>query len=125
VPRKESYNLCFQLEAARLYADAEPQIVIHLAATVGGNGANRNNPGQFFYENMAMGINIVEEARRYGRVEKLIIVGTTCSYPKHTPTPFQEEDLWNGYPEETNAPYGIAKKSAARHGAGLPETVRF
>jgi GDP-L-fucose synthase len=111
VPRKQSYDLRLQHNAARLYADAEPQILIHLAATVGGIGANRNNPGKFFYENMSMGISIVEEARRYGRLEKLVIVGTTCSYPKDAPTPFREEDLWNGFPEETNAPYGIAKKA--------------
>jgi GDP-L-fucose synthase len=111
VPRKRAYDLCHGEEVARLYADTEPQILIHLAATVGGIGANRNNPGRFFYDNMAMGLHIVEEARRYGRLEKLVLVGTTCSYPKHTPTPFREEDLWNGYPEETNAPYGMAKKA--------------
>jgi len=111
VPRKRTYDLCLREEAARLYTDAQPQILVHLAGTVGGIGANRHNPGKFFYENMAMGLHIVEEARRYGRLEKLVIVGTTCSYPKHTPTPFREEDLWNGYPEETNAPYAIAKKA--------------
>lgn len=111
VPRKRSYDLSHREEVARLYADAEPQILIHLAATVGGIGANRNNPGRFFFDNMAMGLHIVEEARRYGRLEKLVLVGTTCSYPKHSPTPFLEEDLWNGYPEDTNAPYGIAKKA--------------
>jgi GDP-L-fucose synthase len=82
-----------------------------LAATVGGIGANRRNPGRFFYENMAMGLNVIDAARLYGQLEKLVIVGSTCSYPKHTPTPFREEELWNGYPEETNAPYGIAKKA--------------
>ena len=111
VPRKRAYDLCHREEVARLYAEAQPQILIHLAATVGGIGANRTNPGRFFYENMAMGLHIVEEARRYGRLEKFVLVGTTCSYPKHAATPFQEEDLWNGYPEETNAPYGIAKKA--------------
>jgi len=111
VPRKRAYDLCHREEVARLYADAEPQILIHLAATVGGIGANRTNPGRFFYDNMAMGLLIIEEARRYGRLEKLVLVGTTCSYPKHAPTPFREEDFWNGYPEETNAPYGIAKKA--------------
>ena len=110
-PRKRAYDLCHREEVTRLYADAEPQILIHLAATVGGIGANRNNPGRFFYDNMAMGLHIVEEARRYGRLEKLVLVGTTCSYPKHAATPFREEDFWNGYPEETNAPYGIAKKA--------------
>lgn len=111
VPRKQDYDLCHREAVAELYTDAQPQFLIHLAATVGGIGANRNNPGRFFYENMAMGLHVVEEARRYHRLEKLVIVGTTCSYPKHTPTPFREEDLWNGYPEETNAPYAIAKKA--------------
>lgn len=111
VPRKRDYDLCHPQNAARLYADAEPQILIHLAATVGGIGANRNNPGRFFYENMAMGLHIIEEARRYGGLEKLVLVGTTCSYPRVAPTPFREENLWSGYPEETNAAYGIAKKA--------------
>ena len=111
VPRSRDYNLCEREEVERLYAEQRPKIVIHLAATVGGIGANRRNPGRFFFENMAMGLHVIDEARRYGQLEKLVIVGTTCSYPKHTPTPFQEEDLWNGYPEETNAPYGIAKKA--------------
>jgi len=121
VPGKQAYDLCHREEVARLYADAEPKILIHLAATVGGIGANRNNPGRFFYENMAMGLHIVEEARRYGRLEKLVLVGTTCSYPKHAPTPFREEDFWNGYPEETNAPYGIAKKALLVMALGYQE----
>lgn len=111
VPRKRDYNLCHQEEVARLYSEGQPQILIHLAATVGGIGANRSNPGRFFYENMAMGLHVMEEARRYGRLEKLVVVGTTCSYPKNTPTPFEEENLWSGFPEETNAPYAIAKKA--------------
>jgi GDP-L-fucose synthase len=111
VPRKQSYDLRLQCDTEKLYTDAQPEILVHLAATVGGIEANRRNPGRFFYENLAMGLNIIEEARRYGRLEKLVIVGTTCSYPKLTPTPFREEDLWNGFPEETNAPYGIAKKA--------------
>lgn len=111
VVRKRIYDLCLQRDVARLYSEERPDILIHLAATVGGIGANRLNPGRFFYENMVMGLNVIEEARRYGGLEKLVIVGTTCSYPKHTPTPFREEELWNGYPEETNAPYGIAKKA--------------
>jgi GDP-L-fucose synthase len=110
-PRKRDHDLCNREEVEKLYADARPQILIHLAATVGGIGANRNNPGRFFYDNMAMGLHVIEEARRYGSLEKLVLVGTTCSYPKHTPTPFEEGDLWNGYPEETNAPYAIAKKA--------------
>lgn len=90
--------------------EAGPQIVVHLAAEVGGIGANRANPGRYFYANAAMGINVIEESRRVG-VDKVVQVGTVCAYPKHTPVPFREDDLWNGYPEETNAPYGIAKKS--------------
>ncbi len=121
VPRKSTYDLCQPERVARLYEDAQPQILIHLAATVGGIGANRSNPGKFFYENMAMGLHVVEEARRYQRLEKLVIVGTTCSYPKHTPTPFREEDFWNGYPEETNAPYAIAKKALLIMAVGYRE----
>lgn len=111
VPRRQSYDLTQREAAAQLYIDFEPDILIHLAATVGGIGANRNNPGRFFYENMAMGLHVIDEARRYGQLAKLVVVGTTCSYPRNTTTPFCEEDLWNGYPEATNAPYGIAKKA--------------
>jgi GDP-L-fucose synthase len=121
VPRKRDFDLCRREDVARLYADAQPQILIHLAATVGGIGANRSNPGKFFYENMAMGLHVVDEARLYHRLEKLTIVGTTCSYPKHTPTPFREGDLWNGYPEETNAPYAIAKKALLIMAVGYRE----
>ena len=94
---------------ARRWPTADPQIVIHLAAVVGGIGANRENPGRFFYENPIMGIQLMEQARLAG-VEKFVTVGTVCAYPKFTPVPFREDDLWNGYPEETNAPYGLAKK---------------
>ena len=111
VPRSRDYDLRDREEVQRLYAEQGPEILIHLAATVGGIGANRRNPGRFFCENMAMGLHVIDEARRYGQLEKLVIIGTTCSYPKFTPTPFREEELWNGYPEETNAPYGIAKKA--------------
>lgn len=111
VPRSSEYNLCLREQVESLYSEQRPELLIHLAATVGGIGANRNNPGRFFYENMAMGLHVIDEARRYGQLEKLVIIGSTCSYPKHTPTPFHEEELWNGYPEETNAPYGIAKKA--------------
>lgn len=111
VPRSRDCNLTRAEDTRNLYAEQQPEILIHLAAAVGGIGANRVNPGRFFYENMAMGLNVIEEARRYGRLEKLVIVGTTCAYPKYAQTPFREEDLWNGYPEETNAPYGIAKKA--------------
>jgi len=93
VVRSRDYDLVQREAAAQLYADAEPDIVIHLTASVGGIGANRNNPGRFFYENMAMGLNVIEEAHRYAKLGKLVIVGTTCSYPKFTPTPFKEEDL--------------------------------
>jgi GDP-L-fucose synthase len=110
VPRSPEYDLRREDAGARLYRDARPDIVIHLAAVVGGIGANRENPGRFFYENLVMGAHLIEEARRHG-VEKFVALGTICSYPKFTPVPFREEDLWNGYPEETNAPYGIAKKA--------------
>src|SRR6185503_9207007 len=90
--------------------EVKPQVVIHLAAVVGGIGANRENPGRFFYENLMMGVQLMEAARLY-QVEKFVQIGTVCAYPKFTPVPFKEDDLWNGYPEETNAPYGIAKKA--------------
>ena len=89
----------------------EPDMVIHLAATVGGIGANRENPGLFMYDNLCMWMNLIESCRKYGKLEKFVMMGTVCAYPKFTPVPFKEEDLWNGYPEETNAPYGIAKKA--------------
>jgi GDP-L-fucose synthase len=110
VPRRASYDLTDATAAARAYDDARPDTVIHLAAEVGGIGANRDNPGRYFYANMAMGLHLIEEARRRG-TEKFVQVGTVCSYPKHTAVPFKEDDLWDGYPEETNAPYGIAKKA--------------
>jgi GDP-L-fucose synthase len=109
VPRSEKHDLRIQTEALRLYTDSRPDIVIHLAAVVGGIGANRENPGRFFYDNAIMGLNIIEAARITG-IEKFVCAGTICSYPKFTPVPFREEDFWNGYPEETNAPYGLAKK---------------
>ncbi|GMR24697.1 MAG: GDP-L-fucose synthase [Acidobacteriota bacterium] len=109
VPRKKDYDLTEQEAVVRLYRETRPEIVIHLAATVGGIGANRENPGKFLYENLMMGTLLMEYARRYD-VEKFVGVGTICSYPKFTPVPFREEELWNGYPEETNAPYGLAKK---------------
>jgi GDP-L-fucose synthase len=103
------YNLIKQAEITRMYEDQRPEIVIHLAARVGGIGANRDNPGSFFYENAIMGIELMEQARHYD-VSKFVQVGTVCAYPKFAPIPFSEDDLWNGYPEETNAPYGLAKK---------------
>jgi GDP-L-fucose synthase len=110
VPRKRDYDLTIESHVERLYADARPDVVIHLAAQVGGIGANMAQPGRFFYANMAMGLHLVEHARRRG-IEKFVHTGTVCAYPKHCPIPFREDDLWNGYPEETNAPYGVAKKA--------------
>ena len=110
VPRSDEYDLRNREDIKEALADSEPDVVLHLAATVGGIGANRKNPGKYFYENAIMGIELIEQARQFG-VEKFTILGTICSYPKHTPVPFSEEDLFEGYPEETNAPYGIAKKA--------------
>jgi GDP-L-fucose synthase len=109
VPRSGDYDLVQMPAVERLLADARPDLVIHLAARVGGIGANRQNPGRFFYDNLMMGVQLMEAARRAG-VAKFVGLGTICSYPKHAPVPFSEDDLWNGYPEETNAPYGLAKK---------------
>src|SRR5438128_1962256 len=109
VPRSRDYDLRESEGIARLYDQMRPHVVVHLAAVVGGIGANRANPGRFFYDNAIMGIQLMEYARRVG-VEKFVAAGTVCAYPKFTPVPFREEDLWNGYPEETNAPYGLAKK---------------
>jgi GDP-L-fucose synthase len=110
LPRRSDYDLTEQAEVRRLFREHRPDLVLHLAAEVGGIGANRQNPGRFFYANAIMGILLIEEARRSG-VERFVQVGTICAYPKFTPVPFREEELWNGYPEETNAPYGIAKKA--------------
>jgi len=110
VVRKSEYDLVRGADVERLYGEARPQVVIHLAAVVGGIGANRENPGRYFYENLMMGAQLIEGARLSG-VEKFVQVGTICAYPKFTPVPFKEDDLWDGYPEETNAPYGIAKKA--------------
>ena len=110
VPRSEEYDLREKEAIKRALRDSDPDVVLHLAATVGGIGANRENPGRYFYENAVMGIELMEQARQFG-VEKFTILGTICSYPNHTPVPFSEEDLYGGYPEETNAPYGIAKKA--------------
>ena len=109
VPLIEDYDLVKMEAVNQLYADAKPDIVIHLAAKVGGIGANRDNPGKFFYDNLMMGVQMMEVGRRAG-IEKFVALGTVCAYPKLTPVPFKEEYLWNGYPEETNAPYGLAKK---------------
>ena len=109
VPRSREYDLRREAGIMRMFAEARPDLVIHLAAVVGGIGANREKPGQFFYDNLIMGAQLVEHARLVG-VAKFVAIGTVCSYPKFAPVPFREEDLWNGYPEETNAPYGLAKK---------------
>ncbi len=109
VPRSKDYNLVDMEAVCRLYRDFRADIVIHLAAAVGGIGINRDNPGKFFYDNLMMGVQLMEIARRQG-VEKFVAIGTVCAYPKFAPVPFKEDDLWNGYPEETNAPYGLAKK---------------
>jgi len=108
--RQKDYDLTQQGDVDRLYQHVKPAAVMHLAAEVGGIGANRDNPGRYFFANMAMGMNLIEGARQYG-VKKFLQVGTICAYPNFTPVPFKEEDLWNGYPEVTNAPYGIAKKA--------------
>jgi len=109
IPRRKTYDLRKQSAIKKLLKDTKPDMIIHLAAVVGGIGANRENPGKFFYENLIMGVQLMEEARLFG-IKKFVAVGTICSYPKFTKVPFKEEDLWNGYPEETNAPYGLAKK---------------
>ncbi len=109
VPRSADYDLTREADVRRLLADHRPEVVLHLAALVGGIGANRENPGSFLYANLMMGAQLIEQSRRAG-VKKFLQVGTICSYPKFTPVPFKESELWNGYPEETNAPYGLAKK---------------
>jgi len=108
--RSVDYDLTSMEDAARMFADAEPELVFHLAAEVGGIGANRANPGRYWYANLMMGAHVLEQARLH-ETPKLVLAGTVCAYPKFAPVPFREEDLWNGYPEETNAPYGVAKKT--------------
>jgi GDP-L-fucose synthase len=110
VARRRDHDLTREADAERLFADARPELVFHLAAEVGGIGANRANPGRYWYANLVMGAHVLEQARLHG-AEKVVVVGTVCAYPKFTPVPFREDDLWDGYPEETNAPYGVAKKS--------------
>ena len=109
VPTIEDYDLVNINDIIRMYEDMKPDIVIHLAAVVGGIGANREHPGEFFYKNLMMGVQLIEQGR-LRNIEKFVAIGTVCAYPKFTPVPFKEEDIWNGYPEETNAPYGLAKK---------------
>jgi len=110
VPRRTDYDLTVAADTERLFADARPELVLHLAAEVGGIGANQANPGRYWYANLMMGAHVLEQSRLHG-VGKVVIAGTICAYPKFAPIPFREEDLWSGYPEETNAPYGIAKKT--------------
>jgi len=124
VPRSADCDLVDGNAVRRLLAETRPELVFHLAARVGGIGANRENPGRFFYENAMMGIQLIHEAWKAG-VKKLVACGTICAYPKHTPVPFREEDIWNGYPEETNAPYGIAKKVMSVQSAGYREQYGF
>jgi GDP-L-fucose synthase len=130
VPRSKDYDLVDMAAVKALYRDARPTIVLHLAAKVGGIGANRDNPGKFFYDNLMMGVQLIEVGRQVG-LKKLVALGTICAYPKFCPVPFKEEDLWNGYPEETNAPYGIAKKAllvqsdAYRQQYGFDSVVLF
>jgi GDP-L-fucose synthase len=109
VPKIEDYDLVDMEDIVRMYEDMKPDVVIHLAAVVGGIGANREHPGEFFYKNLMMGVQLIEQAR-LRNIEKFVAIGTVCAYPKFTPIPFKEDDLWKGYPEETNAPYGLAKK---------------
>jgi GDP-L-fucose synthase len=109
VPKIEDYNLVEVSDVKRMLEDAKPDLIIHLAAHVGGIGANREHPAEFFYDNLMMGVQLIHEAWKRN-VEKFVAIGTVCAYPKFTPVPFREDDIWNGYPEETNAPYGLAKK---------------
>jgi GDP-L-fucose synthase len=130
VPRRRDYDLVDRAACARLVRDHRPDVVFHLAARVGGIGANRDNPGLFLFDNAMMGLQLIEECR-LGGVEKVIVAGTICAYPKHAPVPFREDELWNGYPEETNAPYGMAKRlllvqaQAYRDQYGLDSIVLF
>jgi GDP-L-fucose synthase len=130
VARSREYDLVDMAAVRRLYADAKPTLVIHMAARVGGIGANRENPGKFFYDNLMMGVQLIEVGRQVG-LKKLVALGTICAYPKFAPVPFKEEDIWNGYPEETNAPYGLAKKmllvqsQAYRQQYGFNSSVLF
>lgn len=128
IPRRSQFDFTQQDDCERLYKQNEPNVIIHLAAEVGGIGANRAHPGRFFFANMAMGMHLIELARRH-HARKFVLAGTVCAYPKFAPVPFDEDELWNGYPEETNAPYGIAKKSlfvmldAYEREYGLPSAV--
>jgi GDP-L-fucose synthase len=124
IPRSKEYDLVEMNAVKKLYRDTKPEIVIHLAARVGGIGANRANPGRFFYDNVMMGVQMMEVGRETG-IEKFVDIGTVCAYPKFAPVPFHEEDLWNGYPEETNAPYGLAKKILLVQGQAYRQQYGF
>jgi GDP-L-fucose synthase len=124
VPRSRDYDLRREADIVRLLEESRPEVILHLAAVVGGIGANRENPGRFLYENLMMGVQLMEQSRRFG-VRKFVTVGTVCSYPKFTPVPFREEELWNGYPEETNAPYGLAKKILLVQGQAYRQQYAF
>ncbi len=124
IPTIDKYDLRSLIDIKRMYTDSKADIVIHLAAVVGGIGANRENPGKFFYDNAIMGIQLMEEARQ-NHISKFVSIGTICAYPKLTPVPFSEDDLWNGYPEETNAPYGLAKKMLLVQGQAYRQQYDF
>lgn len=124
VPSHQDYDLTQINDVSRAYQEGQPEIVIHLAAKVGGIGINREKPGEFFYDNLMMGAHLMEHARQAG-VEKFVSIGTVCAYPKYTPIPFNEDDLWNGYPEETNAPYGLAKKMLLVQGQAYRQQYGF
>lgn len=124
VARSRDYDLVDRDGVRKLYRELRPDVVIHLAAVVGGIGANRENPGRFFYENLMMGTQLIEEGRQHG-LQKLVAIGTICAYPKFTPVPFKEDDLWLGYPEETNAPYGLAKKMMLVQGQAYRQQYGF
>jgi GDP-L-fucose synthase len=124
IPRSKDYDLVDMEAVRRLYKDSKPDIVIHLAAKVGGIGANRANPGRFFYDNLMMGVQMMEVGRQTG-IEKFVAIGTVCAYPKLVPVPFQEKNLWSGYPEETNAPYGLAKKMLLVQGQAYRQQYGF
>lgn len=124
VPRRQEYDLVKEENVKRLLVDANPDLVIHLAAVVGGIGHNQKNPGRFFYENLMMGTQLIEQSRLHG-IKKFVAIGTVCAYPKYTPTPFKEDDIWNGYPEETNAPYGLAKKMMLVQSQAYREQYHF
>ncbi|MCL4879486.1 MAG: GDP-L-fucose synthase [Anaerolineae bacterium] len=124
VPRKQDYDLRYREAVLDLLNDSQPDILIHLAATVGGIGDNRARPAEYFYDNLIMGVHLMHESWRFG-IEKFVNIGTVCAYPKFTPVPFREEDLWDGYPEETNAPYGLAKKMLLVQGEAYRQQYGF